>query len=91
MTETDHTQPLPSSVSEYTIESPGTTPTIMYELGLDRQYRAQFESNCAVTRYTLFGGEDGCEISDSMNLTTLEWTDVADWDVPANSIPPTEE
>lgn len=79
MTQTDRTQPLPSSVSEYTIESPGATPTtIMHELGLDRQYRAQFEYNCAVTRYTLFGSEEGYEIPDGVSLTTREWTDVAD-------------
>ncbi|WP_248910554.1 hypothetical protein [Halocatena marina] len=81
--------PLSASVSEYAIEYPGATPTrIMRELDLDSTYRAQVEHFCVVTRYSLFAEANDCEKGEDLRLQTLEWSDVADWEIPAEDLPP---
>ncbi|MFC6965063.1 hypothetical protein ACFQL7_28015 [Halocatena marina] len=81
--------PLPASVSEYTIDYPGATPTrIMRELDLDSAYRAQVEYFCTVTRYTLYAEMNDCEKGVDLRLQTVEWADVAEWEVPAEDRPP---
>lgn len=89
MTDELSREPLPASVSEYTIEYPGATPAqIMAALDLAEQYRAQRASYCAVIRYTLFCDEDECDLPEDGHLKTVTWDDVADWDVPAKDRPP---
>lgn len=89
MTDEPAREPLPASVSEYTIEYPGATPAqIMAALDLDAQYCAQLEYYCAVTRYTLFRDEDGCDLPEDVQLKTVTWADVVDWEIPAEDRPP---
>ena len=83
---TDRKQTLPTSVSEFMNEHPTATPTEVIEaVGLDEQYREQVEHYCAVTRYFRYGGNEGCETSKGVTSTTVEWADVADWDVPTET------
>lgn len=90
MTDDPAREPLPASVSEYMIESPGATSTqIMAAFDLDAQYRTQLAYYCAVTRYTLFSDEEGCDLPTDVHLNTVTWADVADWKIPAEECPPT--
>jgi hypothetical protein len=82
-------EPLPASVNEYTIEYPAARPaTIMAALDLDAQYRGQVDYFCAVTRYTFDAEANDCEKAVDLHVQTVEWSDVADWDVPAEDLPP---
>ena len=83
---TDQKQPLPSAVGEFMINQPAATPTEALEnVGLDEEFREQVEHYCAVTRYFRYGGNDGCEIPDGVKPTTVEWSDLADWDLPSET------
>lgn len=78
----DRKRPLPASVSEFMGEHPTTTPAEVLEAAaLDGQYCEQIQHYCAVTRYFRYGGNEGCEIPEGVTPTTVEWSDVADWDV----------
>jgi hypothetical protein len=84
-------EPLPASVNKYTIKYPGATPsTIMSTLALAEEYRAQVEYYCAVTRYTLYAEANDCEKAGDLRVQTVEWSDVADWEVPAEDVPSEE-
>lgn len=83
--------PLPASVSEYTTEYPSATPdTIMTALDLAAEYRAQLEHYCAVTRYSIYAESTDCEKDEDLRLQTVEWADVADWEVSAENLPSTD-
>jgi hypothetical protein len=59
-------RPLPAAVSEYMNDRHAATPNeVMKAVDLDEQYREQVEYYCAVTRYFMFGGDEGCEIPSS--------------------------
>jgi hypothetical protein len=78
MTDND---PLPARVSGYVIENRDATPDeVLHEAGLDESQRAQVEHYLAVTRYTLFK-DDEANDADGLRWDTVEWSDVADWDV----------
>jgi hypothetical protein len=79
----DEKRPLPASVSEYMTDRHAATPAeVMDAVNLDEQYREQVEYYCAVTRYFMFGGDEGCDIPPGVRPETVEWADVAEWDVP---------
>ena len=79
---TDRKRPLPAAVSEFMIEHPTATPTeVLGAVDLDEEFPEQVEFYCAVTRYFRYGGNDGCETPDGVKPTTVEWSDVVDWDV----------
>jgi hypothetical protein len=63
---------------------------VMDALGLDERCRRQLEYFCAVTRYSLSTERNDCEKAEDLRVQTVEWTDVADWDVPAEDCPPEE-
>lgn len=48
----------------------------------DEHRREQVEHYCAMTWYFLHAGDEGCEVPAGMNRATVEWRDVAEWDVP---------
>jgi hypothetical protein len=76
-------RPLPAAVSEYMNDRHAATPAeVMKAVDLDEQYREQVEYYCAVTRYFMFGGDEGCEIPSGVRPQTVEWADVAEWEVP---------
>lgn len=79
----DEKRPLPAAVSEYMNDRHGATPAeVMGTVDLDSEFREQVEHYCAVTRFTMFGSDVGCEIPSGVRPQTVEWTDVAEWDVP---------
>ena len=79
----DDKHPLPAAVSEYMNDRHAATPAeVMKTVGLGEQYREQVEYYCAVTRYFMFGGDEGCEIPSGVRPQTVEWDDVAEWGVP---------
>jgi hypothetical protein len=83
---------LPAAVNEYVIEYSGATPaTIMRALDLDEEARGQLEYFCAVTRYTQYAERNDCEKAVDLRVQTVEWSDVADWDVPATDVPSEQE
>jgi hypothetical protein len=89
MSDEESCDPLPASVSEYTIEYPAAPPaTIMAALDLDEQYREQLEYFCAEMRYTFYAEANDCEKAVDLRVQTVEWSDVADWDVPTEDLPP---
>jgi hypothetical protein len=59
---TDTNQPLSAAVSEYMNDRHGATPTeVMEPIDLDESRREQVEHYCAVTRFTMFAGNEGCK------------------------------
>jgi hypothetical protein len=82
-------EPLPASVSEYTIDYPAATPErLMDTLNLDDQYHGQVDYFCAEMRYTFYAEANDCEKAVDLRVQTVEWSDVADWEVPAEDLPP---
>jgi hypothetical protein len=82
----DDNRPLPAAVSEYMNDRHAATPTeVMEAVELDEQSREQVEYYCAVTRYFMFGGDEGCEIPSRVRPQTVEWADVVEWDVPESA------
>lgn len=80
---TDENLPFTAAVSEYTVDHPTATPIeIMESVGVDEQHREQVKYYCAVTWDFRYGGNEGCEIPSDVRPDTVEWNDVADWDVP---------
>jgi hypothetical protein len=59
----------------------------MDALALAEQYRVQVEHHCAVTRYSLYAEANDCEKAEDLRVQTVDWADVADWDVPAEDLP----
>jgi hypothetical protein len=79
----DDKRPLPATVHEYMNDRHAATPTeVMDAVDLDEQHYEQVEYYCAVTRYFMFGGDEGCEMPPGVRPQTVEWADVAEWDVP---------
>jgi hypothetical protein len=77
----DTKQPLPAAVSEFMNDRHGATPTeVMDAVDLDEQYREQVEHYCAITRFTLFKNVESND-ADGLRWGTIEWADVAGWDV----------
>ena len=74
--------PLPARVAEYVSDdNHGATPDeVLRECDLDKSRREQVEHYLAVTRFGIFGlnGENDTE---GLRFNTVEWADVADWDV----------
>ena len=82
----DEKQSLPATVSEYTNDHPSATPSeVMEAVGLDEHRREQIEHYCAVTWYFYYSGNGRCEIPPGVNGANVEWSDVAEWDVPSES------
>jgi hypothetical protein len=80
---------LPASVNEYVIEYPAATPaTIMDALDLAEEARDQLEYFCAVTRYSFYAEMNDCEKAVDLRVQTVEWSDVAEWEVPVEDLPP---
>lgn len=78
MTDAD---PLPSRVAGYVVENRDATPDeLLRECDLDESRRPQVEHFLAVTRYTLFKDVEGND-ADDLRHDTVEWADVADWEV----------
>lgn len=79
-------------MNEYVSEFPAATPvTIMVVLDLPSASREQVKYFCAVTRYTLYATNNDCEKSVDLRVQTVEWSDVADWEIPAVDVPPEQE
>jgi hypothetical protein len=75
------TGPLPARAPEHMVENRGATPNeVLREVDLDESHRAQVEHYLAVTRYTLFKDVEVND-ADGLRWDTVEWSDVADWDV----------
>jgi hypothetical protein len=69
----DEKRPLPAAVSEYMTGRYDVTPTeVMDAVDLGEQYREQVKYYCVVMRYTLFGGEEGCEVPTGVRPQTVE-------------------
>ena len=82
----DANRPLPTVVSEFMTDRHAATPAeVMDAVDIDEQYRTQVEHYCAVTRFTMFAGDDGCEVPGGVRVTNVEWANVADWDVPSEA------
>jgi hypothetical protein len=89
MSADDSRNVLPAAVNEYVIEYPAATPaTIMDALDLDDETRGQLEYFCAVTRYTQYAERNDCEKAVDLRVQTVEWSDIAEWDVPVAALPP---
>lgn len=73
--------PLPTRVAEYVAENRGTTPNaVLASADLDESRREQVEHYLADTRYTFFK-DDPENDAGGLRYDTVEWEDVADWDV----------
>lgn len=84
--------PLPAMVNEYMSEYPAATPaTIMDTLGLPATSRESVEYFCAITRYMLSAEANDCEKGVDLRVQTVEWSDVAEWEIPAAAVPPEQE
>lgn len=75
--------PLPARVRAYVRENPDATPEEVLDaadLADDETCHEQVEHYLAVTRFGIFGvtGENDTE---GLRFNTVEWSDVADWDV----------
>lgn len=74
--------PLPTRVAEYVVEgNHGATPDeVLRECALDESRREQVEHYLAVTRFGIFGVKAEND-TDGLWFSTVEWSDVAEWDV----------
>jgi hypothetical protein len=79
MTDAD---PLPVSVHEYVADDnhDATPDEVLGECDLDESRRAQVEHFLAITRYSMFKNVESND-ADGLRATTVEWADVADWEV----------
>jgi hypothetical protein len=79
MTDTD---PLPVSVHEYVADDnhDATPDEVLGECDLDESRRAQVEHFLAITRYSMFKNAESND-ADGLWPKTVEWADVADWEV----------
>lgn len=72
----------PTRLAEYTNDRHGVTPQeVMDALDLDEARREQVEHYLAITRYTMFKDREVND-ADGLRWDRVEWSDVADWDVP---------
>jgi hypothetical protein len=85
-------EPLPASIDLSARDYPAAPPaTIMDALDLDDRFRSQVEYFCAVTRYSFYAEANDCEKAVDLRVQTVDWADVADWDVPAEDRPSESE
>ena len=72
----------PTRLAKYTNDRHGATPQeVMDALDLDESRREQVEYYLTITRYTMFKDREGND-ADGLRWDRVEWSDVADWDVP---------
>ena len=73
---------LPTRVTEYVADGnhDATSKEVLAAAALNESRRAQVEHYLAVTRYTMFKGDEGVD-ADGLGWDTVEWADVAEWDV----------
>ena len=78
----DSQDPLPSRVAEYVADGnhDATPDEVITAADLNESHCAQVEHYLAVTRNTMFTDEEGVNV-DGFRWDTVEWADVADWDV----------
>jgi hypothetical protein len=89
MSDEESREPLPGVIDKYVIEYPAITPaTMMEKFDLDERFRPQAEHFCAVTRYSFYAEANNCEKAVDLRVQTVEWSDVADWEVPETDLPP---
>jgi hypothetical protein len=79
MTDAD---PLPVSIHKYVADGnhDAAPDEVLGECNLDESRRAQVEHFLAITRYSMFKNVESND-ADGLRATTVEWADVADWEV----------
>jgi hypothetical protein len=79
MTDAD---PLPVSIHKYVADGnhDATPNEVLDECGLNESRRAQVEHFLAITRYSMFKNVESND-ADGLWPKTVEWADVADWEV----------
>jgi hypothetical protein len=74
--------PLPVRVHEYVADDnhDATPDEVLRECDLDESRRSQVEHFLAITRYSMFRNVERND-ADGLRATTVEWADVANWEV----------